>query len=151
MFELENFEKAVDRLYSLLKRTDESIVGIQLSDDAWSLKEIVGHLIDSASNNHQRFVRLQGGSLEGFPTYDGERWIKIQKYNHMNWSLLKDLCMNFNRLILRVVESIPEECLGNTWSLEGNTFTLEWLVNDYYRHLKSHIEHFQIRTAEINE
>ena len=150
MFDLEGFRSAVDHLHSLLERTDEAVAGIQLSSDSWSLKEIVGHLIDSASNNHQRFVRLQEGPLEEFPAYAGERWIQIQRYNQMSWSLLKELWLNYNRLILWLAGHIPESCLANTWSVEGNARTLEWLVNDYYRHLKWHTEHFQRRISELS-
>ena len=150
MFDLEGFRSTVDHLHSLLEQSDEAAAGIQLSADAWSLKEIVGHLIDSASNNHQRFVRLQEGPLEEFPAYAGERWIQIQRYNQMSWSLLKELWLNYNRLILWLAGHIPESCLANTWSVGGNTRTLVWLVNDYYRHLKWHTEHFQRRVSELS-
>ena len=69
MFDLEGFRSAVDHLHTLIEQTDEAAAGIQLSSDAWSLKEIVGHLIDSASNNHQRFARLREGPLEESPAY----------------------------------------------------------------------------------
>jgi hypothetical protein len=41
----------------------------------WTRKQLLGHLIDSASNNYQRFVRLQQGNLVGFPGYDQEFWV----------------------------------------------------------------------------
>lgn len=149
MFDLDTFRVAVYRLHELLRQTDAANVGIQLSADAWSLKEIVGHLIDSASNNHQRFVRLQIGNLEEFPAYEAEQWIRIQQYNRMDWGMLKDLWLHFNTLILSLVERIPEKCLTNTWSPDDNPRTLEWLVNDYYRHLRWHTDHYQRRAAEI--
>jgi hypothetical protein len=150
MFDLDAFREAVNRLQVLLEQTDEAKVGIQLSADAWSLKEIVGHLIDSASNNHQRLVRLQMGNLEEFPDYEAEQWIRIQHYNMMDWQLLKGLWLYFNTLILAVVERMPEECLGNSWCIDDDRRTLEWLVNDYYRHLSWHIDHYERRTAEIS-
>lgn len=151
MFDLDAFRSAVNRLHELLEQTDEANAGIQLSADAWSLKEIVGHLIDSASNNHQRFVRLQLGDLEEFPAYEAEQWIRIQQYNTMDWELLKALWFHFNTLILAMVERIPDGCLNNTWSVDDNPRTLEWLVNDYYRHLNWHSEHYRRRAAEITE
>jgi hypothetical protein len=149
MFDLDAFREAVNRFQVLLQQTDEAKAGVKLSEDAWSLKEIVGHLIDSASNNHQRFVRLQIGNLEGFPAYEAEQWIRIQHYNTMDWMLLKGLWLSFNTLILAVVERIPQECLGYSWSSGDDSRTLEWLVNDYYRHLRWHIDHYRRRAAEI--
>jgi hypothetical protein len=149
MFDLDAFRSAVDRLHELLEKTEETSVGIQLSADAWSLKEIVGHLIDSASNNHQRFVRLQIENLEGFPAYEAEQWIRIQQYNRMDWDLLKSLCMHYNLMILGIVERIPEKCLSNSWSGDDEQRTLQWLVNDYYRHLRWHTDHYQRRASEL--
>lgn len=150
MFDLQDFRSRVEQLHTMLEQTDEGMVTIQLSEDAWSLKEILGHLIDSAANNHQRFIRLQQGNLEGYPAYDGERWIKIQRYNDAEWCLLTDLWLKYNQLLLWVIECLPEDCSTNSWSLERETHTLEWLVNDYYRHLSWHTEHYQKRMAEIN-
>ena len=149
MFDLNAFQEAVDRLHELLERTDEAKVGIRPSAESWSLKEIVGHLIDSASNNHQRFVRLQIGNLEEFPSYEAEQWIRIQEFNRMDWKLLKTLWFHFNTLILALVERIPDKCLPNAWTFDENPRTLEWLVNDYYRHLRWHTDHYQRRAAEI--
>jgi hypothetical protein len=115
------------------------------------LKEIVGHLIDSASNNHQRFVRLQIGNLEEFPAYEAEQWVHIQQHGTMDWDMLKALWLEYNRLILAIVQRIEGECLDNTWSVDDERHTLEWLVNDYYRHLRWHTEHYQKRSAEVVE
>jgi hypothetical protein len=143
------FRSAVEQFYQLLEQTDEAGTEIQPSAEAWSLKEIVGHLFDSASNNHQRFVRLQIGNLEGFPAYEAEQWIQIQQYERVDWDLLKTLWFQYNRLILAIVQRISGECLKNTWSVDDDTRTLEWLINDYYRHLKWHTEHYQRRAVEI--
>ena len=151
MFELDAFRTAVDQFQQLLGQTDETIVAVRPSAEAWSLKEIVGHLIDSASNNHQRFVRLQIGNLEGFPAYEAEPWIRIQQYNTVGWELLKTLWLEYNRLILALVERIPEKYLTNTWSLGDESHTLGWLVNDYYRHLRWHTDHYRKRSAELAE
>ncbi|MBK9046740.1 MAG: hypothetical protein IPL74_08565 [Bacteroidetes bacterium] len=45
----------------------------------WSKKEILGHLIDSATNNHQRFVR---GQFETVPeiSYDQNNWNTFSYY-----------------------------------------------------------------------
>ena len=63
----------------------EEMTDLKPSDGSWTLKEIIGHLIDSAANNHQRIVRLQEGNLERFPSYNNEKWIKIQDYVNANW------------------------------------------------------------------
>ena len=72
--------------------------------DAWSKKEILGHLIDSAANNHQRFVRATQNVAEDFPPYDPNRWVAVQRYNEMNWADLVDLFIHYNFHLCRVID-----------------------------------------------
>jgi len=115
MLNTKRFKGLIDSLYEDLLRTHVEITDIKLSEDKWSLKEIIGHLIDSASNNHQRFVRLQFGDLLSFPAYDAEEWIKTQKYNIMNWDVLVTLWYNYNYLLLHIIENTNEIMFGNVW------------------------------------
>src|SRR3989304_6658487 len=72
------------------------IASKKLSPDVWSKKEILGHLIDSASNNHQRFVRAAQNIASDFPTYNQNRWVAVQRYNEANWSDLVELFSQYN-------------------------------------------------------
>ncbi len=149
MLEINYFKSLVESFNSLLQNSDLKITGINLSEDKWSLKEIIGHLIDSASNNHQRFVRLQFGTLRDFPAYDGEEWIRIQGYNKMDWELLIKLWHNYNMALLNVIENIDERALSNEWIGADIKISLEDLIIDYYRHLDLHIKHFTERQSEL--
>ena len=106
----------------------------------WSKKEILGHLIDSASNNHQRFVRAAIlGGLE-FPGYDQERCIAIQKPNQGSWEMLIDLWSAYNWYLAHVLSQFPASSERIPCSIGGNApVTLLWLANDYVEHLKHHL------------
>ncbi|NJD04818.1 MAG: hypothetical protein FIA99_19960 [Ruminiclostridium sp.] len=149
MLDTKRFKGLIDFLYEHLLKTHDEITDIKLSEDKWSLKEIIGHLIDSASNNHQRFVRLQYGDLLDFPAYDGEEWIKTQKYNIMNWDVIVTLWYNYNCLLLHIIENTEEIMLGNVWVKGEDTIPLEQLINDYYKHLELHMKHFNNRREEL--
>lgn len=145
-----SFKEIVDKFYNELKEVDMQKVKIKLSEDKWSLSEIIGHLIDSASNNHQRFVRLQFGDLLGFPAYDTEPWVKIQSYNTTGWETLVTLWYNYNVLLLNIIQNIDKANYKNIWVKDENhTYTLEEIIIDYYRHLHVHIEHFNNRLKEL--
>lgn len=148
--QVNNFREIVEFFYSFLLKTDSGKTGIKISSDKWSLKEIIGHLIDSASNNHQRFVRLQFGTLRDFPAYDGEEWVRIQAYNNMEWELLIKLWHNYNLALLNIIENIDKKVLSNEWVGTDIKISLEDLIIDYYRHLKVHIEHFTERQSELD-
>jgi hypothetical protein len=150
MMDISKFKSIVDSFYKTLVDTPSEKTNIRLSEDKWSLGEIIGHLIDSASNNHQRFVRLQFDDLLGFPAYDGETWIKTQKYIDLDWSVLTALWYNYNSLLLHIIESVDESAYGNVWvKSEEETIPLENLIVDYYKHMELHIEHFNNRLAEL--
>ncbi len=147
--DIKDFRVMVDSFNEQLAGIDEKVTNIKLSEDKWSLREIIGHLIDSASNNHQRFVRLQFDDLLGFPAYDGEQWVRVQKYNASAWGELISLWYLYNTLLLHVVENVNAESLGNVWVKGEDTITLEELIIDYYWHMKNHIEHFNNRFKEL--
>lgn len=75
----EHFATAIDRAASRLAGVDEAAASSRV-DGGWSAKQIVGHLIDSASNNHGRFVRAQGRDDLAFEGYDGDQWVDAQRY-----------------------------------------------------------------------
>jgi hypothetical protein len=151
MADMERFRSLVEKLEGIIIGVDEGITHIRPDQDKWSLKEIIGHLIDSASNNHQRFVRLQLGDLNYFPAYDKDIWISAQKYNDMQWKEITALWSSYNRILLKVIEHMDTKALGNVWIIDDKKLTLEFIVNDYYRHLDWHIGHFEERLREIIE
>ena len=79
------------------------------SPNKWSAREIIGHLVDSASNNHQRFVRGQLQDDLVFPGYAQDDWVRIGRYADAPWEELIALWRTFNLQIARVMEGTPEE------------------------------------------
>lgn len=106
----------------------------------WSKNEILGHLIDSAANNHQRIVR--GAQTAGliFPLFDQNAWVALQRYNEMNWNELIDLFILNNLHFCRVIDGLPEQVLDNLCTIgQGQPVTLRFIITDYLRHLNLHI------------
>lgn len=149
MLEIKSYMTHVDSFYERIVNISETKAQIKISEDKWSLKEIIGHLIDSASNNHQRFVRLQFGDLLDFPAYDGEQWVKIQNYQNMNWSRIVLLWHNYNCMLINIIECVADSSLANVWVKSEDVIPLENLIIDYYRHMKVHMEQFENRLKEI--
>jgi len=141
----------INGFYNEYKGLDNKIASKRPGVDKWTLKEIVGHLIDSASNNHQRFVRLQIVGELIFPDYgkDNSRWIEIQKYNELDFSDIVLLWKQYNVLIGNIVKEVDESKLDNCWKLDGDKITLKDLIIDYVRHIKDHIKHFEETLEEV--
>lgn len=149
MFTINEARETIQSFQGLLDTTPREACHVRISPDAWTLAEIVGHLIDSASNNHQRFARLRFGDLDHFPGYDAEPWVAQQKYDDLDFETLTQLWSGYNMLLLHLAETTPDDVKGNAWRTPNGPRTLEFLIEDYYRHLRLHIRHYQERLAEV--
>src|SRR5262249_23223854 len=106
---IERLQFAVRTLPSILSRFSEVESEQRPAPQRWTKKEVLGHLIDSVSNNHQRFVRGQIASGQHFPGYEQEQWVRIQGYQSARWSDLIDLWRAYNTHLLHVAACMSEE------------------------------------------
>jgi hypothetical protein len=132
--------EAVQMAGPLLRQVGNTEASFASAPGKWTKKEILAHLIDSASNNHQRFVRAAAqGSLE-FPAYDQDKLIAVQKPNNMSWELLIEFWSGYNRYLVHVLNQIPAPSAEVQCSIGGKPpVTLLWLAGDYVEHLKHHL------------
>ena len=138
---IQELRKLVKDSYALLLKISEKDSEKPISEGKWSKKEIIGHLIDSTSNNHQRFVRAQLESKFAFPGYEQDKWIKLQLYQGEPWSELINLWMNYNLHLAHLVSAIPEDNLIRTCKVgDKEPLTLLLLFEDYINHLKHHLD-----------
>jgi hypothetical protein len=136
---IERLRYAVRTLPGVLSRFSEAESEQRPSADRWTKKEVLGHLIDSASNNHQRFVRSQLSNGQDFPGYDQEQWVSIQHYQSALWNDLIDLWRAYNTHLLHVAECMSEEGQRATCRVGGCEITLSRLFVDYVAHLEHHL------------
>ena len=148
---LNDFRQTIEAASNQLLTISPEHSQLPRADGKWSPKEIIGHLIDSASNNHQRFVRAQFTDDLVFAGYEQEGWVRVQDYQGENWMELVQLWKLYNQHILRVMSLVPEEArmkLRYKHNLhqiaadnlsENEPVTLDWFMRDYVEHLKKHL------------
>jgi hypothetical protein len=106
----------------------------------WSRKQVLGHLIDSASNNHQRFVRAALQPSLDFPRYDQDGFVRVQAVEGAPWPLLVALWTNYNLYLAHVIAHLPASQLKALCRIgEGESVTLSFLAEDYLTHLLHHL------------
>jgi len=137
-------QETVDAALPLLRAMSDSQVSQPWAPGKWTPRQIIGHLIDSASNNHQRFVRAQEGGALVFPAYAQEHWVTCQHYESCGWNELVSLWHGYNHHVAHVIAHIPEEmrgvqCLIGTYP----PATLVFLAQDYLVHLRHHLTQIQ--------
>lgn len=147
----ERLRTAIADALPRLKGISDDDAARPLSADKWSTKQVIGHLIDSASNNHQRFVRANFTDDLIFPGYDQERWVMLGRYGDAPWDSLLTLWREFNLQIARVMEATPASVRDMprarhnlhqlAWSAvpEDQPATLGYFMSDYVDHLQHHL------------
>jgi hypothetical protein len=144
---METLESAVEEFRGILAGVPAQLssiadahAGAPTAPEHWSRKQILGHLLDSAANNHHRFVRAQIEGKLSMPAYAQQDWVAIQDYGTIPWSDLVAFWTAYNRHLLRLMEAIPGPNRNNPCLIgEDKPVTLEFLAVDYVHHLKHHL------------
>lgn len=105
----------------------------------WSKKEVLGHLIDSATHNHHRFIRAQ---FEASPhiVYAQNEWNRASRYQSWDTEALISFWEAYNRHLLALLRALPHEALSQTCEMgEPQPVSLAWVAADYVRHMEHHL------------
>ena len=139
-------QRVPDRLKKLSKDTVES----KSTPSSWSPKEELGHLLDSAANNHQRIVRAQLEDNPAMPGYEQNRWVAIHAYQRRDWGELIELWQALNRQLLAAAEAVPDSAWSRTLTVAGSEpLTLQFVFEDYVVHMLHHLQHIGIEVVDI--
>lgn len=147
----DRWRDAVNRAEAELSRLSDERARAHPAPGKWSTKEVIGHLIDSAANNHRRFVLGQLHEGLTFDGYEQDGWVRVQRYQDAPWPALVATWAAYNRHLVHLASVIPAETL--TRERRDHNFqdiasrpiekraptTLEWLIEDYVFHLEHHL------------
>lgn len=141
----EELKTTVLKVSEKLSKISDSDSKIKPAPGKWSKIEILGHLIDSAANNHQRFVRAQLSNEYAGPSYMQDDWVGTQLYNERNWKEIIELWKYYNLHLAEIIKQIPDDKLKVACKLgDHEPVDLGFIVTDYLRHLKHHINQIGI-------
>lgn len=152
----------VDNTAASLHRLTDEKARERPAPGKWSIKEIVGHLIDSAANNHRRFVIAQIRPGLTFDGYEQDDWVSLQRYQESPWPALVDLWRAYNHHLMQLASAIPPYVLDkpdtnhNFYDIasrsvaKGEPTTLGFFIDDYVFHLEHHIKQIDARGGTAN-
>lgn len=153
----ESAPSGVDQLKALIARLPGRLAAISSAaasskpgPDSWSAKEELGHLIDSAANNHQRIVRARLEDNLSLPDYDGDRWVELHGYRNRDWTELVSHWRTANAHLLAAAESVPLPAWSHTLTVGGSEpMTLGFVLDDYVTHMSHHLRHIGVDVDDI--
>ncbi len=138
-----SLERLIHSELPLLRAVSEDIAAVRPGGDStWSPKEELGHLIDSAANNHMRFVHaLIESELHG-STYAQNDWVTVHRYREMPWPAIVEFWYGYNNFIASLLSRVPENKLQTLCFVGSDDgVSLEFLVSDYVLHMQHHLDH----------
>ncbi|WP_029901888.1 hypothetical protein [Prevotella sp. 10(H)] len=154
---MEEFEVNNISLLSLIEKWEpklqalpENVITHRKNSQSRTIRQILGHMVDSASNNTHRIIHLQyRASPLIFPDYanvgNNDRWIAIQNYQTEDWNNVIQLWKYTNIHIVHVIRNVNPDKLGNEWiSALGDKVSLKDMIMDY-------LHHFELHLSEIDE
>ena len=110
----------------------------------WTRKQIVGHLLDSATNNRQRFVRAATEGRYAGPQYQQEAWVAAHGYAEQTWETLLLWWQVEHEILAAVVDRVPEDRLEASCVVgEDAPVTLRFLIEDYISHQQWHFKQLE--------
>jgi hypothetical protein len=129
----------IDKVPQILREISEDEISVKPSPNKWSKKEVLGHLIDSATNNHQRFIR---GQFELTPEirYDQNKWIEFSFYQEIESKQIINFWTVYNQQLVEIIKRIPSDNLTKQIRVGENLVALEFLIVDYVAHLEHHLK-----------
>jgi hypothetical protein len=148
---LDDFRQTIDSASARLMKIDEAQSERPRAEDHWSSKQIIGHLIDSAANNHARFIIGQLKDDLVFPGYDQNGWVRTNHYQQRAWSDLVQLWRSYNLHLHHLMTHADRAKLSTPCTLhtlqeiafktvpKAEPVTLEYLMKDYVDHMKHHL------------
>ena len=117
---------------------------------AWSKKEELGHLVDSAINNYARIIRVQMENAPALPGYQQDAWVERQGYEDRGWRELIALWSALNEHMLAAAARIPSAALARACTIAGSQpVTLEFVIEDYVDHMVHHLQHIGVALSQF--
>lgn len=134
----DSIESVIEKYYNMLLQIPEATATYKPFPSKWSIKENLGHLIDSAQNNIRRFI-VSRYEERPLIVYDQREWVNASAYNDWDMQTLADLWFLLNMQVCRILRN-TNDVMKYRESITDEARTIEWLTADYEKHLLHHLK-----------
>lgn len=138
---IDRFENLLVESLAYFKTLNATVLEEKITEEKWSKKEIIGHLVDSSLHNLVRFTEINYSEKPYiYRTYNQTDLIKINQYQEMDNNELLQLWYTLNNQLIRIFKAVKMETLEYKIQLTDNSIVdLRFLMTDYVEHLEHHI------------
>jgi len=138
---ISRLETLLDIIPPMVRMMDDEVINTPGHPGKWNPLQIIGHLVDSAANNHQRVIRAQYQNSPEI-SYDQVAWNRLGHYDTVDREMLLRLWESYNRHLVHLFRHLSPEGRARTYRVNDATFDLDHLATDYLSHLEHHLRQF---------
>ena len=150
MLALDLLRTLVDEVPKRLRRISGEAASSESAPSKWSPKQELGHLLDSAANNHQRMVRTQLENEPKMPGYEQSAWVEVHRYQQRDWHELINLWSALNQQLLVAAEAVRTNAWARTCTIgDSLPLTLKFVFEDYLEHMMHHLQHIGVDVEDF--
>jgi DinB family protein len=143
-------QRALELVPGRLSAISNEHAATRSGESKWSPKEELGHLLDSACNNHQRIVRAVLQENPAMPGYEQRAWVEMHGYQQRDWQELIELWTALNRQLLAAARGVPAAAWTRSLTVAtSQPVTLQFVFEDYLDHMFHHLEHIGIEITDL--
>jgi hypothetical protein len=136
----DKFRSRIEQAQAALQGIHEEGASQKYPGGEWTRKQVLGHLLDSAANNHIRFVAASLDGKYAGPKYNADGWVRAHDYANLSWSYLFEQWRVRNSILAHVVDHVPEAALDSECIIgDDQPVTLLFVIEDYLDHLDHHV------------
>jgi hypothetical protein len=147
---LDVLRNLLEHLPSRLNNLPREVVIRKPAPNRWSPQEELGHLLDSAANNHQRIVRTQLEDKPAMPGYEGDRWVVLYRYQQRDCKELVETWHAFNSQLLTAAQAVQSGSWQRTCTIANSQpVTLQFVFEDYIHHIVHHLRHIGVEVDDL--
>lgn len=122
---------------ALLRTVDETAGNFRYGPDKWSLKEVVGHMIDTERVFTYRALVFARGDETALPGFDQDRWVTHANYARAPLAGVVDEFEAVRRSTILLLRHLDPEA----WTRKGVANGMNWTTRSAAFVIAGHLEH----------
>lgn len=147
---IQQLRALIDHVPARLKALSSTQIEQKAKLESWSAKQELGHLVDSAAQDHQHIVRTQLEEHPAMPDYHGDLWVSLHRYQERDWKELVDVWTALNRQLLAVAEALPDSGWSRSCTIgDSKPLTARFVFDDYVAHQSGHLRHIGVEVDDL--
>lgn len=106
----------------------EEVAQTTYAEGKWTLKEVLGHVIDTERIFTYRILAFARGETQALPGFEQDDYVKCGNFNNRTWQSLVNEFTLVRNSTLALIQSLPEDLTTREGNANGYKFSIRALI-----------------------